>query len=110
MFGALYLLTAEVYSILQLVLLHLRCASAAGEHARSVAQAHIEELSSLTLKPISYSFSDPNRHRIDAVALDMLGLADGEIMRSLDRLRNIWCREPSVHGGNKRIMKALGIE
>jgi hypothetical protein len=85
-------------------------ASAAGEHARSVARDRIEELSALRLQPVAYSFQDANRHRIDEVALEMLGL-DGEDLAAgaVAALRNQLCREPSVHGGSPTIMRALGI-
>ena len=57
------------------------------------------------------AFRDANRKRIDSVVLDMLGLGgDPDAARALDRLREVWCREPSVHGGNAKITRALGIE
>ncbi len=84
--------------------------SEAGEHARSVARQHIGELTTLELQPISYAFRDTNRHRIDQIALEMLGLdEDQQIIATVNSLRNRWCREPSVHGGNRAIMMALGL-
>ncbi len=85
--------------------------SPAGEHARSVAQERFAELAELELEPLAYAFRDANRRRIDAAALDMLGLGgDPDAARALDHLRNVWCREPSVHGDTSDITRALGIE
>ena len=82
----------------------------AGEHARTVARNRIEELSALRLQPVAYSFHDAGRWRIDEVALEMLGLGgDDAATRAVASLRNQLCREPSVHGGGRTIMRALGI-
>ena len=84
--------------------------SPAGEHARSAAQERFAELAELDLEPLSYAFRDPNRKRIDAVVLDMLGLGgDADVERALDHLRSVWSREPSVHGGTSEITRALGV-
>ena len=86
-------------------------ATPAGEHARSVALDRLGELAALELRPISYAHADDNRKRIDAVALDMVGLGDGpDAARALEFLRDIWCREPQVHGGNRAIMRSLGLD
>ena len=86
-------------------------ATAAGEHARAVALDRLGELATLELRPISYAHADDNRKRIDEVALDMVGLGDEpEAARALDFLRGIWCREPQVHGGNRAIMRSLGLD
>ena len=82
----------------------------AGERARAIARQNIGELSALELQPISYAFRDANRHRIDRAALEMLGLGDdAAAIAAVDFLRAQWCREPSVHGGNRAIMQALGL-
>ena len=85
--------------------------TAAGERARSVARERLAELAALELRPIACASVDDNRKRIDEVALEMVGL-DGvpEAARALDFLRAIWCREPTVHGGNRAIMRALGLQ
>ena len=84
--------------------------SQAGEHARSVARQRIGELTTLELQPISYAFRDANRHRIDQIALEMLGLdEDQQIIATVNSLRIRWCREPAVHGGNRAITQALGL-
>ena len=84
--------------------------SPAGEHARTVARDRIDELLELQLRPISYAFSDEHRQRIDSVVVDMLGLASDEVAtQAVSRIRASLCREPSVHGSTKNIMRALGI-
>ena len=82
----------------------------AGAQARAIARQHIAELTALELQPASYAFRDANRHRIDAVALAMAGLGENQqAIAAIDALRQQWCREPSVHGGNRALMQALGI-
>ena len=84
--------------------------SEAGEQARAIARQHIGGLAALGLQSVSYAFQDTNRHRIDQVALEMLGLSeDPQAIATVNALRNQWCREPSVHGSNQAIMRALGI-
>ena len=84
--------------------------SKAGERARIVARQRFAGLSVVELQPVSYAFQDERRGEIDDAALAMLGLADEQGARgALAELRRLWCGEPSVHGGNKRIMRALGI-
>ena len=69
--------------------------TSAGEHARTVARDNIEELSALRLQPVAYSFRDTDRHRIDEVTLEMLGLdGDDSAARAVRTLRNQLCREP----------------
>ena len=82
-----------------------------GRQARAIARQHIGELAALQLRPASYAFQDANRRRVDSVALAMVGLGDNQQANAaIDALRQQWCREPSVHGGNRAIMRALGIE
>jgi len=85
------------------------CGSA-GEQARQIAREQYAELAALPLEPVSYAFRDENRHRIDAAALAMVGLGgNAAAARALSHLRNLWCREPAVHGGSAAIMRALGL-
>ena len=82
----------------------------AGEHARAVALENIGELAALGLRPVSYAFVDDNRKRLDAIALDMMGLGgNAEVSQALDFLRGLWCREPAVHGGNRELLRMLGL-
>ena len=85
--------------------------SQTGERARAIARQHIDELAALELRPVSYAFQDTNRCRIDLAALCMLGLGENQqATAAVNALRNQWCREPAVHGGNRAIMRALGLE
>ena len=82
----------------------------AGAQARAIARQHIGELAALELQPASYAFQDANRQRVDSVALAMVGLAENQqAIAAIDALRQQWCREPSVHGGNRAIMRALSL-
>lgn len=83
--------------------------SDAGERARLVAVDHFDRLAELKLKPAAYAWQDKKRHEIDWVVLDMLGIDSPETRNAVERIRELWCREPAVHGGNRKIMKALGI-
>ena len=84
--------------------------SDAGRQARAVAREQIGELAALELRPASYAFQDANRRRVDSVALEMVGLGENQQANAaIDALRQQWCREPSVHGGNRAIMRALGL-
>ena len=85
--------------------------SDAGQQARAIAAQHIEELAALELQPASYAFQDANRQRVDSVALAMVGLGENQQANAaVAALRQQWCREPSVHGGNQTIMRALSLK
>ena len=82
--------------------------SDAGAQARAAAARRWDELAGLELAPASYAFRDANRHRLDAAALELLGLGGNPAAtNAVTLLRDLWCREPSVHGGNQQIMAAL---
>ena len=84
--------------------------SDAGQQARAIARQHIGELAALELQPASYAFQDANRQRVDSVALAMVELGENQQANAaVAALRQQWCREPSVHGGNQAIMRALGV-
>ncbi len=84
--------------------------SDAGEWARLVADEQFDRLARLQLQPAAYAWRDQNRHEIDHVVLEMLGIDSPDARRAVKLLRDLWCREPSVHGGNRQIMKDLGID
>ena len=84
--------------------------SDAGEWARLVAEDQFDRLAELELQPAAYAWRDENRHEIDWVVLEMLGIDAPEVRRAVSQIRDLWCREPSVHGGNLQIMRAMGIE
>ena len=40
----------------------------------------------------------------------MVGLGENAAAaRAVAHLRNLWCREPAVHGGSDALMRALGL-
>ena len=79
------------------------------ERARLIAAVKFEELSRLELMPFASCIIDENRHKIDSVAADMLGLdpEDSEVQAMLDRYRYLFARQPNVNGGQKRHLDAL---
>lgn len=81
-----------------------------GEMARNVAHDNFERLAELRLQPASYAWVDENRHKIDNVVLEMFGIKSGASIEALTRLRDVMCREPSVHGGKRDVLRKLGIQ
>ena len=80
-----------------------------GRRARDIAARHFDELANLKLKPFAYCFRDENRHRIDSVVAEMLGLdpEDDAIQDMLAHYRLLFASEPNVNGRNKAIVNAL---
>lgn len=102
--------TMQVKALAGFPVPNFAAATPAGQQARQLAAERYGELAALPLEPISYAFRDGNRHQIDAVALELVGLGgNAAAARALSHLRSLWCREPAVHGGNEAIMKALGL-
>ncbi len=81
--------------------------TAAAKKAVKIANKEFPRLAELDLMPCSYAWRDENRKQIDAVVLRMLGLDKDFPEADMQILREEWCKEPSVHGGNKSILKAL---
>ena len=79
------------------------------EHARALADWHFQELSELPLQPFAYCFQDANRHRIDSVVAEMLGLdpADPAVSEMLAYWRVLFAGEPNVNGRQRKIVAAL---
>ena len=79
------------------------------QRAREIASQHFDELSRLSLEPFAYCFRDANRHRIDSVVAEMLGLDAGDtaIQEMLAHYRLLFAREPNVNGRNRSILAAL---
>ena len=67
--------------------------------ARTAAAAKIfDEFCTLELRPANEAFADPVRRALDdALATRVLHLPDSAL-GGIARLRDLWCREPSVHG------------
>ena len=84
-------------------------AGEAGQHARTTAEHEFARLSELELMPGSLAWNDPARHEFDKVVLAMLGIAGPAAEDAMDSVRKLWCREPSVHGGNRKVLRYLGI-
>ena len=80
------------------------------EAARSIADAHFDRLSKLTLEPFVYCFRDKNRHEIDNVVARMLGMDpdDSDTQAMMQRYRVLFASEPNVNGRSGRILGALG--
>ena len=79
------------------------------DRARKIAAEHFDELSRMELMPFASCIIDENRHKIDSVAADLLGLdpEDSQIQAMLDRYRYLFARQPNVNGGQKRHLDAL---
>lgn len=81
----------------------------AAQHARNIATRYFDTLASLELQPFAYCFRDTNRHQIDLVVAEMLGLdpADSAVQEMLEHYRLLFSSEPNVNGRQKSIVKAL---
>ena len=92
------------------------------KRARLIASHEFDRLSQLDLQPFAFAFQDANRHQIDCVVANMLGLSgvhDGEdelvafdypdpsIEPLLARYRRLFCHEPTVNGRQPSVLKAL---
>ena len=77
--------------------------------AREIAADRFDELSQLELMPFAACIEDTNRHQIDSTVAEMLGLdsSDDQVQAMLDHYRFLFARQPNVHGGQKRYLKAL---
>ena len=78
-------------------------------HAREIAARYFDELAKLELKAFAYCFNDDNRHRIDNVVAEMLGLNpnNSEVQEMLGYWRMLFASEPNVNGRNAKIMAAI---
>ena len=74
--------------------------------ALNAAAAEFDRLKSRSLLPLCQAHADPVREEIDRAVLWMMALPPwaGDVVR---KLRDLWCREPSVHGGNKAALVLL---
>ena len=70
------------------------------------ATQEFDRLKARTLLPLCQAHADPVRTEIDRAVVRMMALpawADDNIAK----LRDLWCREPSVHGNNKKAIALL---
>ena len=79
------------------------------ETARAIAETHFDRVSKLTLEPFVFCFRDKNRHEIDDVVTEMLGLnpTDSQIQEMMQQYRVLFASEPNVNGRSERIISAL---
>ena len=79
------------------------------ERARRIAKEKFNKLSMERLEPFAFCFRDKNRHEIDNIVAEMLGLdpTDEDIQEMLKLYRHLFCSEPNVNGRQQRIMKAV---
>ena len=77
--------------------------------AREIAANHFDDLTTLELRPFPVCYADLNRHKIDDVVAEMLGLDVGnpEIQTMMDRYRVLFAAEPNVNGGRRSFITAL---
>ena len=71
------------------------------------AAGEFDKIKTKLLRPLCQAHADPVRAEIDRAVVRMLTLppwADDMVAN----LRDLWCREPSVHGNNKAALAALG--
>ena len=80
------------------------------EAARSLAEDHFDRLARLRLEPFVFCFRDKNRHEVDNVVAEMLGLdpADSDIQAMMQRYRMLFASEPNVNGRSSRIFGGFG--
>ena len=70
------------------------------------AAKSFDEMAKLELKPACQAHCDENRKRIDEAVCEMLSLPKS-LEKTIAKLRDAWCAEPSVHGNNKTALKLL---
>ncbi len=82
---------------------------AAAQRALTIAQREFLHLSQLRLEPFAYCFRDANRHRIDDVVAEMLGLdpASAGVQEMLAHWRILFASEPNINGRQRAILDAL---
>ena len=70
------------------------------------AAREFDAIKTKLLRPLCQAHADPVREEIDQAVARMLALPPwaGEVAANL---RDLWCREPSVHGNNKAALAAL---
>ena len=63
------------------------------------AEGIFQQFQGASLLPANEAYRDATRQALDrAVLVDLLELPD-DVLSPLDNLRQLWCSEPSVHGG-----------
>ena len=78
------------------------------DEALDAAATAFRRLIEKPLLPLCQAHADPARHEIDEAVAQMLELP-AWALDVVATLRELWCREPSVHGNNKAALALLGI-
>lgn len=73
------------------------------------AAATFDKLASAELLPTCQAHADAARQEIDSAVVSMLGLPKDAI-EVVAELRFLWCREPSVHGNDKKALSLLAAQ
>lgn len=84
-------------------------ATESAANARKMADVEFDSLRELKLKQVALAAPDKARHKIDDVALRMLGVHSEPVLDALHNIRRQWCAEPSVNGLRASLLKRLGI-
>lgn len=74
---------------------------------RNIACRVFDQISQDKLRPACQAHADSVRKTIDQAVLKMIGLDPMEVHTILNKLRWIWCNEPSIHGQNRKALQLL---
>ena len=96
----------KIEALRQLLTPDFAAGTQAGERARRVARKHFPRLARLQLQPAGLGFADPARREIDAAVCEMLGVPR-KYHADLQHMALLLAQEPSVNGGNRKILAAL---
>ena len=74
--------------------------------ALDAAAGEFDRIKTRSLLPLCQAHADPVRDEIDQAVVQMMALPAwaGDVV---GEVRDLWCREPSVHGGNKAALALL---
>ena len=80
------------------------------QQAREVAKRYFVEAAKLELEPFVYCFRDKNRHRIDDITAEMIGLdpIDPSVQEMMAHYRLLFASEPNVNDRKPEVLAALG--
>lgn len=72
---------------------------------REIADKYVDNFGDKTLMPAAFAWIDPVRHEIDDAVAEMLEM--GLSPEDLQSMREMWCRERSVHRGATEVVRKL---
>ena len=70
------------------------------------AASAFERIATSRLRPGCQAHVDEVRAEIDEAVVEMMGLPE-QAQETVERLRHLWCQEPSVHGQNQQALHLL---